>query len=51
MSLLQQSFDFNGAAMRARFGISVRHKVGDEMEAPDPERARVLTTTQQAKME
>ncbi|AWB47336.1 maleylacetate reductase [Gemmobacter aquarius] len=48
MTLFQNSFVVNSAAMRVRFGAGVRHSVGDEMEALGLSRALVLTTPQQA---
>lgn len=48
MSFFQDSFVVNLAPMRVRFGVGVRHSVGDEMAALGLSRALVLTTPQQA---
>jgi maleylacetate reductase len=48
MSMFQEEFVANTAAVRVRFGAGVRHEVGEEMEALGFSRALVLTTPQQA---
>ncbi len=48
MSLFQENFTSDLAAVRVRFGAGVRHKVGEEMEAMGLVRALILTTPQQA---
>jgi maleylacetate reductase len=47
MSMFQEEFVANTAAVRVRFGPGARHKVGEEMEALGLSRALVLTTPQQ----
>lgn len=48
MSLFQEEFAATSAAVRVRFGVGVRHKVGEEMGALGLSRALILTTPQQA---
>ena len=48
MSMFEEEFSANTAAVRVRFGPGVRHRVGDEMEALGLSHALILTTPQQA---
>lgn len=48
MSMFQESFTFQGAATRVRFGAGIRHEAGAELDRMGLRRALVLTTPQQA---
>ena len=48
MSLFQEEFTATTAAVRVRFGVGLRHKVGEEMETLGVARALILTTPHQA---
>ena len=48
MSLFQEEFTATTAAVRVRFGLGLRHKVGEEMETLGVTRALILTTPHQA---
>lgn len=46
--MFQEEFVSAGAATRVRFGVGVRHALGEEMDALGLRRALILTTPQQA---
>ena len=48
MSMFQEQFSATTAAVRVRFGVGVRHKVGEEMASLGVSHALILTTPQQA---